>query len=675
MSVTLKHNGAEVDLAAARCELGSLVRAFDAPDSLTLRLAVAFDEPSPWQTEDAIELFADGALVFSGRIRSAERRCAPDAEGIVYTCLGPRDQADKVPFRPIVAGTPTARVVYNCPIEEAAAEAGHVALPGTAATVGQIVAHILDSMAPQLAGIIGSGEPGSGYLQAELDAMAAVPPKLVLAAESVDEALRHTLAWAPDFAFAVDPATKLARFFDLRALEPKAIPAIGGHVLRLLLDFTTAGCYSACRVEGSDNLVDVLETLTPAWDIALEGDWTEEKAAQYPDTYGTVWRLFATLEPAVEGGELVPERFVGAGTIAACISFEQNGVSLAVGATASVADARHLLLDQLARQWDPDQERYVPATVRARFAYRKGRVSGRYPPSGHTGSAHARRGLTRELHIVEEERARKVIKGTVDEVLNPTAFKVWFGLALAGELVGSTIEFNSDGLTHTIADNGLGTILLAQEPHNPIHAGDPFLITVQDDTRKTFEGGSLSLLEKYAKETLERVMDERIVGTVPLSDLDWTFRLGQKISFTGTNDPEYEALEAALVALEHDLARQRTILHLTTARLGGVLTWEELEHRRRRDKEHDEHRRQLRRLWRRLRRRGGGPGLGPSGDPCVLDPDGPYRGDLTWILVDRMLVSHIGPGPTQRTIGAPGYAIEWIKLDQCGHVIDAGSYT
>ncbi len=39
MTLTLKHNGSVVDLAAARCELGSLVRSLREPDSLTLRRA------------------------------------------------------------------------------------------------------------------------------------------------------------------------------------------------------------------------------------------------------------------------------------------------------------------------------------------------------------------------------------------------------------------------------------------------------------------------------------------------------------------------------------------------------------------------------------------------------------------------------------------------------------
>ena len=73
MSLVLKHNDTAVDLDAAHCELGSLVRSFLGPWSLTLRRAIAFDEPTDWQNEDAIELTRDGTTVFEGAIKSSER--------------------------------------------------------------------------------------------------------------------------------------------------------------------------------------------------------------------------------------------------------------------------------------------------------------------------------------------------------------------------------------------------------------------------------------------------------------------------------------------------------------------------------------------------------------------------------------------------------------------------
>ncbi len=640
------------------------------------RRAIAFDEPTTWQAEDAVSLWLDDTLLFEGRIKETERRASREEEWVAYTCLGARGLANAIPFRRTIGGTATARVVYNCPTEEADCEVGFVALSGPSRTVGEIVADILDAMAPELAGIIGDGSPGSGYIQAELDALAVVPPKLVLCGHSVDEALRAALRHAPNFAFLVDPASHIARFLDLRTAPSRDIPGLAEAVLRHNLVFSTADCYSACTLEGDLERVDILEELTPAWDEQLEPSWTPEKASQFPDTYGAVWRLFDTAEPVEMGALVAEERFVGSGRILAFITYQENGQSKTKTTSASVVDDTRLLLDDLAREWyGGAYGGYLPATVHARFTYLKGRISARYPPSGHTGSAHARRGLTRELAIVDHERGKKSIKGNVHQVLSPARFSVLFPLALDGELAGTTVEFNADGIAHTIASNGASTITLAATPQNPIQPGDQFVITVQDDTAKRFHGGTMSALELLARERLEQCMDERTTGTVPLSGLDWTLSPGLRVNFTGTNDPDYASLGAHLVAVEHALAHQRTILSLTSERAGGFMSWQDLQRERRQDLDAEELNRQLRRLWRRARRRRR-LRIGPAGDPHILDDEGPYTGDATWTAIGTdKLVRHIGPGPADRTIGGSGHYIQWITLDARCHVLDAGAGT
>ena len=662
MSLVLTHNDTAVDLDAARCELGSLTRSFLGPWTLTLRRAIAFDEPSDWQNEDAVVLERDGTALFEGRIKSSERRASAAGEGIVYTCVGLREAADGLTFQRAIDGSETARVVYNCPPEEELEEYGSAVSPGEMWTVGEIVADILDAMAVELDGIVGDGSEGSGYVQSELDALASVPGKVVLNALSVDEALLAVLHHAPDFGYAIDPAGHRARFTDFRTLAATDVAGVGEAVLSQQLDFLTAGCYSACTVQGTYELIDVFEELTPAWDTELESDWTSDKASEEPDTYGMVWRLFATGEPVAEGGVVVPERFVGGGSIMAMIAYSQQGQPLRVFTPAQAVDGTKLLLTTMAREWDNGAKGHKVATVYARFTYRKDRVTGRYPASGHTGTAHSRRGLTRELFLIEEERGRKSLKGTVWKTLGTTTY-----------VEGMTVEFNGDGKEHTVVANGMGFVVLAAAPDTPIQVDDAFVITAQDDTRKEFEGGTLSILEKYAKEILERAMDERFVGDVPLTGLDWSLALGQKISFTGTHDPEYASLGATLIAVEHDLAHERTVLSLTGDRaLGGTVTWQELDQQRRRDRAIDEIRVQLRRLWRRLRNRRAAEGS--DGDAHHHDEQGPNEGDGTWIEIpdNDKTVSHIGPGPVDVALGGEGQFIEWIQLDARGHLVDAG---
>lgn len=672
MPLTLKHNGNAVDLAAARCELGSLTRSLREPDSLTLRRAIAFDEPTDWQNEDIITLDLDGTTLFRGPIKASLRLASPQGEFILYTCRGPRAQADAIPYQRTIAGVPTPRIVYNCPIDDEPDEAANLPLPGDHWSVGDILADILDSMAAPLAGIIGTGQPGSGYLQEELDALDAVPPKIVLASESVDEAIRRVLHFAPGFAFWVDPATHKARFLDLTNPQHKLLRGIGGDVLRHHLRFSSEGCFSACTVLSGPELVDTTETLTPAWNRALEADWTSEKAEAYPDTYGLVWRLFATTAPAAEGGCLEPGGlFVSADEPFATITISDHAGTRASRAYASVYDDSHLLLDTWARERDPATGAWRPATVRARFVFRKPPASGRFPPTGHTGTAHTRRGLTRELFLLAEDRGKKSIRGRVDEVLSPTTFRVRLGLALPGHLAGATIEFNANGTRHTIAANDAWTLTLAAAPQPPLAPGHSFVISVQDDTLPLYEGGTLSLLQKYAKECLKRLMNEVVSGTLPLAGLDWSLRPGIAVSFSGTNDPDYEGLAATVLAVEHHLAHQRTILTLGTGLAPVLPSWGALARMRRRIQHHDELRRQLLRLRRRHRHRRR-IFRGAVGDPHELDPRGPIVGDGVRIDVLSNCVTHIGPGPAQRTIGGSGQYIQWVTLDLRGHLVDAG---
>jgi len=670
MSLILKHNGTAVDLAAEKIEPVSLARSFAGPATLTLRCATAFDDPDHWLGDDAITLEADGATVFDGWVKRIERQAGPDGEWVLYTCLGPRAVADTLPLR--VGGS--ARVVYNCPLEERPDEEAFVALGGSRATLGQIAAHILDSMAPDLAPAIGDGSPGSGYVQADLDALAVVPPKLVFCGESVDEALRRLLRYAPDFALFVDPATHKARFLDLRSATARDIPGLGADVLRHRLSFSTQGCFTAAVVEADAERVDVAETLTPAWNTALEADWTSEKAAQQPDTYGAVWRLFAAAEPAQQGGAIADERCIGSGDILATISWTDGAKPRAMRARAAVADDTTLLLDTLARRWDPAAGRYVPATVTARYTYTTGRIVARYPATGYVGTAYERHGITRELRLFSEEHGKRLVKGVVRSVPAPDTFTVEGPLALPGELAGSTVEFNADGVHHAVVGNEVSSITLAAAPSRPIAPGDPFTITVQDDTAKAYDGGTLSALEKFAREQLEALMDERVEGTVPLAGLDWSLAPGIRVNFTQTDDPDLADLRALVVAIEHDLARQRTVLTLTRARAAGLPSWDDLERERRQERDAAKARRRRRRIWRRFRRRRKAR-LGPVGDPHELAPDGPLAGDGVWIDVDYNTVSHIGPGPEDRTIGGAGQYIEWIRLDARGHVIDAAAGT
>ena len=79
------------------------------------------------------------------------------------------------------------------------------------------------------------------------------------------------------------------------------------------------------------------------------------------------------------------------------------------------------------------------------------------------------------------------VSGPWPTTIAPWGSSTWWEFLLTGQLKGMTIELNGDGIEHDIVNNGYGRIVLAQAPDTPVQAGDSFVVTAQDDTRKEFE--------------------------------------------------------------------------------------------------------------------------------------------------------------------------------------------
>ena len=80
----------------------------------------------------------------------------------------------------------------------------------------------------------------------------------------------------------------------------------------------------------------------------------------------------------------------------------------------------------------------------------------------------------------------------------------------------------------------------------------------------------------------------------------------------------------------------------------------------------------IRRLWKRIRRRRSTAGA--AGDMFLKDDVGPHVGDEVWITVGTdKEISHIGPEEEGDVAGGDGQYIEWIEIDDRGHVVDVGT--
>jgi len=622
MATTLYHNDVAFDPTAdgTWCELGTLRRSFASPFTFDLFRGLPFDAPDGWQNNDAIRLDVDGTTRFAGRITAHERAASASSEGIRYQCVGLRDQARDVAFRKTIVGAATSRLVYNCPPDEAEEEALHLAAEGTTSTVGDIVADILDTMAAELSGIVGDGTPGSGYTAAQLAALDAIPGKVVLDGLAVDEAIDDVLRHMPNVAWYVDPASRKAVFVDLAALAAKDVPGVNGSVIRQCLNTTTAGCYTACTVEGARQLVDIYDqALAPDWDGSLEETWDLLKAMQYPDTYGRVFRKWKCTAAIANGGRVRSKRAVGTGEIV-CVF--RPGVGLARQLFTCMGVAADDGTSLWTRGWpvmaggygDRDEDGTDDGTfysacgyASAWYTYATARLSGRYPASGYTGTAYTARGLERERFITQEDRGRVLVRGTVSETdwLGKTegdeAIRSHYTMWLTDELAGKPITFDRTSETRTVVANLLGKLVLDQAPEQDLEVGDTFTIAIRDDG--TADGSGLSPLEAYAREFVRWHGDEKFQGSVPLDGLDWSLGLGQAINFTGTDDPDLASLGATLLEVAHDLAAETTSLTLTSERsVGGETSWAEFAARRQRRRRIHENETQIRRLWDRTLR-------------------------------------------------------------------------
>jgi len=663
MAVQLYHDGTPVD--GSLCEPGTLRRGFGRPFTFDVFYALPFDQPPPWENNDEVRLEVDGATVFRGRVTSVERQASASDEGIRFYCSGLREQARGVVFRKVVRGALTSRLVYNCPREEQELEAPHVVSEDNHLTVGDIIADILDTMAPELANIIGHGQPGSGYDPDQIAALAVVPPKVVFDGLSVVEAIDAVLRHAPNFAWFIDPGTTRAVFVDLSALSDKDIPGLNASVISHALTWSIAECYTACTVEGARERVDIYDgSLQPDWNPAYEADWSLMKALQFPDTYGAVFRKWRCPAAVADGGTLWPRRAVGNGEIV-CLFLPSDGSAEKVFYCLADAadDGTSVWLRGWASEATSDGSGYRACPYAgAWYTYARGSITGRFPASGFSGTAYTRRGLEREKIIRHDDLGRVTAKGDIDALIEQgpeagRAFLSHYTLWFKNELAGRTITFTRTGETCTIESNTHGKIVLTETPTTPLQVGDTYTVTLRDDAAPRHEG--LSALELIARDYVERHGDEKCHGSVPLDGLDWSISLGQRINFTDTADPELASLGATLLEVTHDFPMQRTILTLTSERsMSGARTWREVADEREKTRQLREQSTQARRLW-RIIRAGRGPGHVPdqgagqkNDDPAWLPGfdsevvSGNDWIDVSWKKIDRSkvyTVSHALP--------------------------------
>ena len=577
MSLTLKRNGIVQHPSVTGHSLGRLTQSFLKSFQLTVRRAIPFDDTLVWENEQPFSLEdTDEGTLFDGLLKSNRRQASVERDDTSYLMMGLEAKAERITF--VKDGS--ARVVYNALPEEAATGDYNPARSGL--SIGAILVDVLDTMCVELSGILGDGTPGSPYLPDDTGLLTLVPPKIIFSGCSVAECIRILARFQPQYGFYLDPGLHKIRIIDLANLEDKTITVGSDAVIEANLDFSTGGCFTACRVEGAGELVDKEVELESAWDTQLEPSWTIQKAYEQPETYGRVWRRFACPD-----ANLAPYRVVGDGP--RILLNVDNGWQKLLIVMSEWADVDfqngEIEIPWLARRWVQATQSWGTATVKMRYTYRSGPISARWPREGFEGTAFANRGLQAEKVIVDPDAMRVTVLGTISRVESPNTFRDFLIGLKPGELAGKLISFTTPD-RYPIVSNGRNLIEVG-EGCPTLHEGDPFTIYLHDDTALDYEGNTISRMEMMAREWLKARKDEQYNGVVPLAGVDLSVKLGQKISFAGTDNPFYSTLGATLIEAVHDFERDRTELVLTSDRtLGEQKLWKEQQEKQQAEQRH-----------------------------------------------------------------------------------------
>ena len=293
MSYTLTINDTGQDLAEQRLSLDSVKVSWSAPRVFRFVEHAAHIDAS-FEVEDDVLLSVDGAARFRGRIKRIDLEGVPNAERVVYTCLGLREPAKDVTVHDPTHNFP--RVVFNAPQNDDDYDATR-----SGETVGEIIAWLFDEHASHLrdAGVI-AASPATGYDEDELDALDVVPSKVVFDSQDFDAALTDLISFQSGYRFIADPATQTFHFAEVAALPVKTVTYNSADKpLSAILKPSTEGRATAVKIYGPrrpiNRTVKLSDSgLTKHWDTDLESSWTWAKCFD-PDnaeTYGRVFRRF-----------------------------------------------------------------------------------------------------------------------------------------------------------------------------------------------------------------------------------------------------------------------------------------------------------------------------------------------------------------------------------------------
>ena len=405
MAYALSVNDVEQDLSTNRISLESLDVSWSAPRSFRFVQNVPHTDAA-YSVEDAVVLTVDGHVRFRGRVKRIELEGVPNAERVVYTCLGLRELAKDVTVHDPTHGFP--RVVFNASFDDDDYDAAR-----SGKTVGEIIKWLFDEHAAGLrsAGVIAAA-PATGYVQNELDQLDVVPPKVVFDSQDFDGALSDLMAFQRGWRFIAGPDGQTFHFKKVSALSTKTVTYNSSDKpLSAVLRPSTEERATAVRIYGpmqpvNETLYLSTNGLTKLWNADLETDWSWTKCfdPDNDDTYAYVYRRFQITDSSKRhiAHSLAQPDALGEHSAAVCPQVYRKTADGAWAWIPSMFDFPNgvLLLAQPATVGDEytEGDAACASDICLVYAYLGDPLSVRVPSSGYTGTAYT--GLDRPVEVV-----------------------------------------------------------------------------------------------------------------------------------------------------------------------------------------------------------------------------------------------------------------------------------
>lgn len=617
--------GQAQDLAARKIVLERLTVSWRTGRQLVFSQQVRHDR-ADFQVQQPVLLTVDGAACFRGAIKSVAHVGEPGGERIEYTADGLRALSREVTACD-AAGVP--RLVWNAEPDDEDYDPAR-----TGATVGGMIQELIDGHAGalQARGVIA----GAGYVQAELDALTAVPSRVVLRERDFDRAIAEVLAHQPGFVFQVHPAEQRYRFQRIDDL-PAVTVTVGGddRVLSNLLVPDLRTRYTAVRIVGGEEVTPAVATvsdggLTPEWDAQKEADWTIGQALAPADTdtgsitdYGPSTITDAAKSWSADrwqGGRVVV-RNTGAGASQTLTVLSNTATTLTVQGTLAIAPDTYAVENGVSdhrpvySRWritDEAKRRIAPIIPGGQYAPLGWMIFQRtYKPvvcekrTFRGGTGWFVRSAAFEWEAGRFVTAHPLARGRLDE---PGAAEGPEDVLLVFAYRGANLVARYPAAGYA----GTAWTRFGLERERVIH--DEQFVSADDQPR----------YQAIAEALHGALADVVYAGRVPLAGLDWSLgHLGVRVNIAGVDrfggavTTGWEAIGALLGRVTFHIAADRTDLDLSTDTSDWSLPFAELRERRRTQDRLTDLEGQVRLLRRRIRQ---SPGA------AAPDPDSIHRG-------------------------------------------------